>query len=354
MNRYPSFNEAEIQALILLVELEQPKETPNNNHYRFFPKSVVEAVRYFKGFEEDWSSALIGLESQGLVEPGSGNGGVPYRLTQRGLKIAYQVRDSRPPIYYWYREYALLTAHSPAYAEFCRRLYGLNLCQANFSDMEQIEKLIEVTNLNKNSRVLDLGCNKGMIAEYLSDRTGAYITGLDYTPEAIQQAVERTESKRPRLEFKVGNLDELDFPPGSFDTLISIDTLYMPNNLEATLQQMLRLLTPGGQIAAFYSDLVEEESSVPQQADAARTQLGEALTRSGLSYQDWDFSAQTYLHMQKKHQIGLEMRALFEAEGNQVLYNYILADSEANSRPYDPEDYRMRRFLYRIILNPPK
>jgi len=43
------------------------------------------------------------------------------------------------------------------------------------------------------------------------------------------------------------------------------------------------------------------------------------------------------------------MRSLFEAEGNQVLYNYILAESEASLEPYDPEKYRMRRYLYQLI-----
>ena len=42
INPMPAFSEAEIQVLIVLIELAQPVETPNNNHYRFFPKSETD------------------------------------------------------------------------------------------------------------------------------------------------------------------------------------------------------------------------------------------------------------------------------------------------------------------------
>ena len=55
--------------------------------------------------------------------------------------------------------------------------------------------------------MLDLGCGNGKMAEYISDCTGANLTGIDFIPFAIQQAQERTQAKRDRLEFKAeGNL----------------------------------------------------------------------------------------------------------------------------------------------------
>lgn len=340
------FTEAEIQVLIVLIELAHPIETPNNNFYTFYPKSIEEASAYFKGFREDWSPAYPTLESQGLIQA-QGDG---YTLTASGVRAAEMVRAERPPIYYWYKEFYTLTATSQAYARFCERLFGRNLGQAGFSDMDQLNRLVEVTGLGPHHRALDLGCGAGHTAEYFSDLTGAHFWGIDYSPEAIDRALARTQSKRHRLNFKVGNLDDLDFPPRSFDTLISIDTLYMPSNLDDTLRQMVALLMPGGQMAIFYTMSIwsapdSRNSLLPQ-----NTPLGISLRNTGLSFRTWDFSEQTYQHMRKKHLLGQEMRSEFEAEGSLALLAYILAESESDPAPYDPDTYPSTRYLYHVVV----
>jgi ubiquinone/menaquinone biosynthesis C-methylase UbiE len=78
----------------------------------------------------------------------------------------------------------------------------------------------------RGDRVLDLGCGNGGIAEYISDMTGARDTGVNFLPEAIRRALERTAAKRLRLAFCEGDIRELDFPASSFNALVAIDTLY--------------------------------------------------------------------------------------------------------------------------------
>ncbi len=85
---------------------------------------------------------------------------------------------------------------SPAHAEFCRRLFGMDLGQQGFSDMAQIHALLEAVQLRPGETALDIGCGDGRIAEYISDNTGARVTGLDLIPAAIASAQRRTKSKR--------------------------------------------------------------------------------------------------------------------------------------------------------------
>jgi len=334
-----SLSEAEIQVLIALIELARPVETPNNNFYRFQPQTLAEAAAYFKGFRADWSEAYDDLALRGLLEPGVGG----WALTGAGLKTAVEMRRARPPIYYWYREYYTTAPLSPAYRRFCEELYGRYLCQANFSDMDQLARLAETLDLRPTERALDLGCGIGLIAEYLSDSSGAAFTGIDYCPDAVAQALERTVSKRARLDFAVQNLDTLDFPDGSFDALIAIDTLYMPNDLDATLRKMAALLKPGGRMGIFYSTAVWD-------VDGERTPLGEALTRVGLAFTTQDFSRETHDHLQRKHQIGVALRPAFEAEGRLGLYDYILAESDGGDAPFDPLTCAITRYLYRVEM----
>jgi ubiquinone/menaquinone biosynthesis C-methylase UbiE len=337
-----SLTEAEIQLLIALIELEEPIETPNNNHYRFYPKTLEEAALYFKSFREDWSPAYASLAARGLLE----KTGEVECLASAGKTLARQMRLERPPIYYWYREYYRLAPRSRAYALFCERLYGKYLCQTNFSDMQQLERLLQVLDLKPGDRVLDLGCGVGFISEYFSDRTGAHFVGIDYSQDAIHQAQERTSEKRDRLEFQVANMDSLNFPSGCFDAIISIDTLYMPNRLEATLSRLVEMLRPGGKLAAYYMQMIWDASQDRSQLQPENTPLGVALRALDLPFKTWNVSRETYAHMQRKRQIGEEMRPLFAEEGSLILSDNILMESLSTSQPYDPSTSPISRYLY--------
>ena len=341
-----ALNEAEIQVLIALIELSQPIETPNNNFYRFHPQTIEEAATYFKGFRVDWSEAYDDLAARGLLEPGTAG----WALTPAGQAAATELRQARPPIYYWYRAYYTSAPHSTAYRRFCAELYGRFLCQTNFSDMDQLDRLAEILNLRPDERALDLGCGIGLIAEYLSEGSGPAFTGIDYCPDAVAQALERTAAKRGRLDFAVQNLDTLAFPNGSFDALIAIDTLYMPNDLDATLRKMAALLKPGGRMGIFYSTAIWDVGGERARLQPERTPLGEALTRVGLPFRAWDFSRETHQHLQRKHQIGKALRPAFEAEGQLGLYDYILAESDSGDAPFDPQTCAITRYLYRVTL----
>ena len=231
----------------------------------------------------------------------------------------------------FYTRYYAAIAAGRAYAEFCERAYGRDLGQHGFADMAQIDALLGEIHLAPGDRVLDLGCGNGGIAEYISDSTGAHVTGLDFIPEAIRQAQERTAAKRSRLAFVTGDLRDLDFPAGSFHALISIDTLYF-TELDRSIPQMAALLAPRGQMAIFYSHGADPENPIAtfqrETLPPDRTPLGEALARHGLDYRAWDFTEADYRHAQLARQVLDELRPAFEAEGILFLYENRLGEAQ--------------------------
>jgi cyclopropane fatty-acyl-phospholipid synthase-like methyltransferase len=150
-------------------------------------------------------------------------------------------------MYDFYEQFYRATATSAAHAVLCERAYGRNFAQHGFADIEQMDALIRVAGLMPGSRVLELGCGNGSIAEYISDATGARVTGIDYAPTAIAQARERTLEKADRLSFLTCEMSALPFPPASFDAVIAIDTLYFAD-LDVMLARLRELLAPAGQI----------------------------------------------------------------------------------------------------------
>jgi len=131
--------EAEIQALIAHLEVEQPIETPNNIGYSFYPQDLRQAARYFRRALVDWSAAYPRLVAQGLLVP-LGDG---YRLTPRGTHVAAALRRARPPIYYWYVGFYRTIPCSRAHATLCERLFGRNLGQDGFAELGHLTTMLE-------------------------------------------------------------------------------------------------------------------------------------------------------------------------------------------------------------------
>ena len=93
--------------------------------------------------------------------------------------------------------------------------------------------------LKAGDRVLDVGCGKGFLLYDLTQSVpGIEVRGLDVSSYAVANAKEEV---RPFLI--TGNANQLPFPAGSFDLVISITTLHNLRNydLDAALREIERV-----------------------------------------------------------------------------------------------------------------
>ena len=263
-----------------------------------------------------------------------------------------QTNEMSAVMFDFYSRFYEAVASSAANAEYCTRVYGRNLCQHGFADVPHLDHLIQVSGISAGSRVLDLGCGNGMIAETIADQTGAHITGIDFVERAIRDAQARTQAKQDQLAFLVMDMSRLDFPPASFDVVISIDTLYFGDAYE-TLRPIIPMLRSGGRLAAFFDQSCGPDKpleSYPKDLTLPNgTELAQALQRLGLSYRTWDYTEQMLAHVRRRKPVLQALRAQFEAEGNQFLYDSHLGEANGIERAY--VNGAGRRYLY---LSTPK
>lgn len=318
------YREDEIQALILLAELSAPVETPNNNHYTSCPKTVEQARTYFRRFALPLDGAYASLAEAGLTQSAEGS----WSLTDRGSHVANRVRALRPPIYYFYRDYYAAIEHSAAFAEYAERTFGKDLGQHGFSDLDQLHHMLDLVELKRGARVLDVGCGNGKIAEYISDQTGAHVTGIDYVPEAIEQAQRRTQSKHDRLRFVVGDIQTLRLDD-KFDLILSIDSIFFGSDLFSTVYRLSGMLAPRGRLAVFFGG-----------------DLAPALKANGLTYVCHDISHRHYDHLRLKHDVASEMRDAFEREGTLFVWENLVTESFDDQTVFDLTHEHMQRYLY--------
>lgn len=252
----------------------------------------------------------------------------------------------------FYNAYYLATEHSQAHHIFCERVFGRDLCQHGFADLEQLGLLMQVTQLGVGHRALDLGCGNGMIAEYLSDCTGAHISGLDYITRAISQAQQRTAMKADRLAFMVGDLNRLELPGSAFNVVLSIDTMYFSEDYTATLRELKRALRSGGQMAIFFSHgrepWVPEEEFSKETLPPEKTPLADALRANGLAFRTWDLTRQDYELAQRRIAVLTELEPQFEAEGARFIYDNRMGDAKGFSQAIEAGLHA--RYLYHVQL----
>jgi hypothetical protein len=147
------------------------------------------------------------------------------------------------------------------------------------------------------------------------------------------------------------NMDAMTYATGSFDTLVSIDTLYFVD-LEPMITRMRDLLSAGGQMLIFYAHGIGGSgltpASFPRETLAPdKTPLGVALAHVGLRFRSWDFTRADYEHARLKKQVIEELRADLEAEGNAFLYQNRLAEANGAISAFDAAAHV--RYLYQVL-----
>lgn len=292
---------------------------------------------------DSWEQATKLLHDKGIVlcTTDEDNKKV-YNLTEYGKGLAEEIENKNYLTIFFYNEFYKRAERSKAHSEFCRRAYGHDLCQHGMLDMDQLNKLIEVSKLDSNSHVLELGCGNGLITEYIYDQTKCYITGIDIAADAIEQANIRTSGKRSRINLDVKSMENLDYPNNSFDAVISIDSLYFVKDLENTIQNIKRVLKPEG-FAYIFFIVPPNVGNIPDTHPAKCSLLAEVLDKLGLKFRIIDFSKENSKHWKLKKQVLQELKIRFEEEGNMFLYNNRMAECKGNLDEF-------YRFLY-IIEN---
>ncbi len=183
-------------------------------------------------------------------------------------------------------------------------------------------------------------------AEYISDLTGAKITGIDLAEPCIERAIERTRSKADRLSFLIADINDIDIAPASFDTVVSVDTLYFAKDLTKTIGRMKATLKPNGQMGLFFLEITTAIDGSREQLAADQTRLASALKANDLAFVTYDFTESNLAFWQRSQKIVAEMKPEFEAEGNKDLCEGRII--EGDSVLALATAGRMSRYLYHV------
>jgi ubiquinone/menaquinone biosynthesis C-methylase UbiE len=108
--------------------------------------------------------------------------------------------------------------------------------------------------LIQQGHVVDLGCGPGFLALELAQRApNLNVTGIDLSDEMLSEATNNAcrLGLDHRVAFKKGDAQHIPFPDGALDLVISTLSLHHWSHPTAVLDQIARVLQPGGAFLVF-------------------------------------------------------------------------------------------------------
>lgn len=98
---------------------------------------------------------------------------------------------------------------------------------------------------DRNLRILDVGCGAGFFSVLLA-KEGYQVTGVDLTPDMVENARTLAEEEKTDCEFFVMDAENLRFADESFDVVISRNLTWILPDVKSAYREWVRVLKKGG------------------------------------------------------------------------------------------------------------
>jgi ubiquinone/menaquinone biosynthesis C-methylase UbiE len=140
---------------------------------------------------------------------------------------------------------------------------------------ETLGVLVELVPEDPEAGWVETACGPGLIARSMAPRVGS-VVGIDLTPTMVEKArADATEAGVENVSFQLGDATALDLPDDSLDGAITRFSLHHIPAPIRVLEEMLRVVKPGGYVIVsdFVTDDDGESAAWQEQIERLRDPL---------------------------------------------------------------------------------
>jgi 2-polyprenyl-3-methyl-5-hydroxy-6-metoxy-1,4-benzoquinol methylase len=94
------------------------------------------------------------------------------------------------------------------------------------------------------ARALEIGCGWGSFSAWMASHGANEVIGEDFSSVAVQNA--RGQHEATKLRFGVDDIENIAHDDGSFDLVVSCETIEHVHNPARAVRELARVLRPGG------------------------------------------------------------------------------------------------------------
>jgi SAM-dependent methyltransferase len=193
-------------------------------------------------------------------------------MTQSGPELAQYFDD-------WYAG----MARTPLKDEIQQRHLGLppGLLSTSLLGWEGIAEVTDALRLAPGGLLVDLACGRGGYGLEIAARTGARLTGVDFSAEAVRQAREQARRLGRTAGFQVGDLAATGLAAGQASAVLCVDAIQFAPQPADAYAELRRILAPGGRAVLTCWEPADRAVPGPLKRLAA-VDLAAGLTGAGL------------------------------------------------------------------------
>lgn len=128
----------------------------------------------------------------------------------------------------------------------------------SFSKQEYLQETLKAVGANKTDLALEVAAGTCACGRALADQV-QHVVCLDLTPAMLAEGKKEAERQgKTNMTFLLGNAMELPFLPDSFDLVISRLAFHHFPDVRRPMQEMARVLKPGGKLVLIDMEAAEE------------------------------------------------------------------------------------------------
>lgn len=145
------------------------------------------------------------------------------------------------------------------------------------------KRTAELCGLTRGMKVLDVSSGRGTQSVYYAKTYGVDVTGLDISEEMVETATLRAgeEGLSRQVKFIVGDSQNLPFPDNTFDAVINECAVGIPDGSQKVLNEMLRVVKPGGTVA------IHESTWRKKLSEGEKEEIAGRYGTTPLEFQEW-------------------------------------------------------------------
>jgi cyclopropane fatty-acyl-phospholipid synthase-like methyltransferase len=161
------------------------------------------------------------------------------------------------------------------YRDIRKDTYEEDFGQNSWITADEYRSFISLLKLSPGKKILEIAAGSGGPAVFMVKETACHLTGIDINENGVTSAKQMAEENglTEQLDFRLADASlPLPFPDGTFDAIISIDSINHLKSRNSVLKEFNRVLKHGGIL--LFTDPMIITGIVTNEEIAIRTSIG--------------------------------------------------------------------------------